>query len=56
MQIKFQLATYDDELDKFDLDENIYFLDLNSEQEDTYNLLKNYVDFCMEHNCKNLFE
>jgi len=40
MQIKFQLVTYNEELDNFELDENIYQLDLNDEQSKTYELLK----------------
>jgi len=40
MQIKFELVTYDEELDKFELDENVYKLELNDEQTETYNLLK----------------
>ena len=41
MQIKFELVTYDETLDKFELDENIYLLEMNDEQKQTYNLLKN---------------
>ena len=40
MQIKFELVTYDEVLDKFELDENIYLLEIEEEQRQTYNLLK----------------
>ena len=40
MQVKFELVTYDDVLDKFELDENIYLLELDDEQTKTYNLMK----------------
>ncbi len=40
MQVKFQLVIYDEELDKFELDENSYLLELDSEQVKTYELLK----------------
>jgi len=40
MQVKFELVTYDEELDKFELDENIYTLELDDEQTKTYNLFK----------------
>jgi len=40
MQVKFQLVTYDEELDKFDLDESVYHLELDDEQSKTYELLK----------------
>jgi len=43
MQVKFQLVTYDEELDKFELDENVYSLALDDEQAQTYKLLK-HVD------------
>lgn len=43
MQIKFQLVTYDEELDKFELDDNVYPLELDDEQSETYELLK-HVD------------
>ena len=43
MQVKFQLVTYDEELDKFELDDNIYPLELDDEQSETYELLK-HVD------------
>ena len=43
MQVKFQLVTYDEELDKFELDENVYPLELDDEQSETYALLK-HVD------------
>ena len=40
MQVKFQLAIYDEELDKFEFDENVYELTLDEEQAQTYKLLK----------------
>jgi len=40
MQVKFELVSYDEALDKFELDENIYTLDLDDEQSETYNLFK----------------
>jgi len=40
MQVKFELVTYDEKLDKFELDENIYILELDDEQAKTYELLK----------------
>ena len=40
MQVKFELVTYDEDLDKFELDENIYLLELDDEQAEMYNLLK----------------
>ena len=40
MQVKFELVTYDEELDKFELDENVYLLELNENQTKTYELLK----------------
>jgi len=40
MQVKFELVTYNEELDSFELDENVYLLELDEEQEKTYNLLK----------------
>ena len=43
MQVKFQLVTYDEELDKFELDDNVYPLELDDEQSETYELLK-HVD------------
>jgi len=41
MQIKFELVIYDEVQDIFELDENIYFLEIDQNQEQTYNLLKN---------------
>jgi len=41
MQVKFQFVIYDDSLDKFELDENIYSYDLDEEQTQSYNLFKN---------------
>jgi len=41
MQLKFEFVTYDETLDKFELDENIYTYELNDEQVETYNLFKN---------------
>ena len=40
MQVKFEFAIYDETLDKFDLDDNIYSYELDDEQEQTYKLLK----------------
>lgn len=40
MQVKFEFAIYDEALDKFELDENIYNLELDDEQVQTYNLFK----------------
>ena len=40
MQVKFEFVTYNEELDTFELDENIYLFELNDEQAKTYNLLK----------------
>ncbi len=41
MQVKFELVTYNEVLDKFEPDENIYFLELDNKQEQIYNHLKN---------------
>jgi len=40
MQIKFELVTYDEELDRFELDENTYQIELDDEEAETYDLLK----------------
>ena len=40
MQIKFELVTYDEELDSFELDENTYQIELDDEEAKTYDLLK----------------
>jgi len=40
MQVKFEFAIYDETLDKFNLDEKIYLFELDEEQTQTYNLLK----------------
>lgn len=40
MQIKFELVTYDEELDRFELDENTYQIELDEEEAETYDLLK----------------
>jgi len=40
MQVEFELVVYDQDQDKFDIDENVYTLELNEEQEKTFNLLK----------------
>ncbi len=40
MQIKFELVTYDEELDRFELDENSYQIELDDEEAKTYDLLK----------------
>jgi len=45
MQINFELAVYNDELDSFELDENVYQLELNEEESKKYELLKgSYLD------------
>jgi len=40
MQVKFEFVSYDEVLDKFEPDENIYLLELDEEQTQTYELLK----------------
>jgi len=40
MQVKFEFAIYDDALDKFELDDKVYLFELDEEQTQTYNLLK----------------
>ena len=40
MQVKLEFAIYDEALDTFELDENIYSYELDDEQEQTYNLFK----------------
>jgi len=40
MQMKFELATYDDVLDKFSLDETLYEMEISEEDAQTYELLK----------------
>ena len=40
MEITFELVTYNEELNSFEQDENIYKLELNDEDTETYNLLK----------------
>jgi len=40
MQIEFELVTYDEELDKFELDETIYQMELSEDDAATYDLLK----------------
>jgi hypothetical protein len=40
MQIEFELVTYDEEQDKFELDETIYQISLSEDEMKTYNLLK----------------
>ena len=40
MQINFELVTYDDESDRFELDENVYQLELDEEAAETYERLK----------------
>lgn len=40
MEIKFELVTYDDKLNKFELDENIYQLELDEEEIEKYELSK----------------
>ncbi len=41
MQLKFEFVIYDEALDTFELDENIYLYELDDEQAQTYNLFKN---------------
>ena len=40
MQIKFELVTYDEELDSFELDENSYQIEIDDDEAETYDLLK----------------
>ena len=40
MQIEFELVTYDDKLDKFELDETIYQIEIDDDEVKTYELLK----------------
>jgi len=40
MQIEFELVTYDDELDKFELDEAIHQLEISDEDAQSYELFK----------------
>jgi len=40
MQLEFELVTYDEELDKFDLDETMYQIEISDEDAQTYELLK----------------
>ena len=40
MQLKFEFAIYDEALDKFELDENVYSFELNDDQAKTYNVFK----------------
>ena len=40
MQIKFEFAIYDEALDNFSLDENVYTYELDDEQAQTYDLFK----------------
>jgi len=40
MQIEFELVTYDDKLNKFELDETIYEINISDEDAQTYELLK----------------
>ena len=40
MQIEFELVTYNEELDKFDLDETMYQMEISDEEAQTYELLK----------------
>jgi len=41
MQVKFEFVLYDETLDKFELDENIYSYELDDEQTQTYDIFKN---------------
>ena len=40
MQLEFELVTYDEELDKFNLDETMYQMEISDEDTQTYELLK----------------
>jgi len=40
MQINFELVTYDDELDRFELDETIYQLEIEGEDAEAYERVK----------------
>ncbi|MFA6196079.1 MAG: hypothetical protein WC656_05510 [Sulfurimonas sp.] len=40
MQVKFEFVIYNEALDKFEQDDNVYLFELNDEQTQTYNLLK----------------
>ncbi len=40
MQLEFELVTYDEALDKFDLDETMYQMEISDEDAKTYDLLK----------------
>jgi len=40
MQIEFELVTYDEALDKFNLDETMYQMEISDEEAQTYELLK----------------
>ena len=40
MQMKFELVIYDEELDKFELDETMYQTEISDEDAQTYELLK----------------
>ena len=40
MQVQLEFVIYDEALDKFELDENIYSINLSDEQTETYNLFK----------------
>lgn len=40
MELKFEFVSYDEKLDKFELDESIYTFTLDEEQEKTFEILK----------------
>jgi hypothetical protein len=40
MQIEFELVTYDEELDRFELDETIHQIEIDEDEAKTYELLK----------------
>jgi len=40
MQVKFEFVTYDEELKIFELDDNVYTLELDDTQANTYQLIK----------------
>jgi len=46
MQINFELVSYDDELDRFELDENIYQLEIDDEHAEAYDRVKS-SDLCL---------
>ncbi|CAA6813374.1 MAG: Unknown protein [uncultured Sulfurovum sp.] len=65
MKLEFELVTYDEALDKFDLDETMYQIDISEEDAQTYELLKssdlslyNWLresDFFISHICEKVY-